>query len=657
MIKPIFFSISALVVSSAGAVGQSPDTTTLAAVVISATKTPTSRTSLTQPVTVITGEQLRARGITRVTDALRAVPGAILVQNGSVGSVNSMFLRGGESRYTKVLIDGVAVNAPGGFFDFSHLTVDNIERIEIVRGPGSVVYGADAVAGTVQIFTRQGRGAFNMSAEGRAGNRGSREVTLDANGSGNRIRYSLGGGARRTDGVFSFNNNYYNGTLSGSVGLTPREGSDVLVSARYTDAEYHYPTDFTGAPIDSNSYRVQHRLTVGIDGKQDLSEKVGLRVRVGTNEVSDLTEDIFQPFSETSFPVPPRHSASMSRNKRRNVDAGLVAHLSNSSSLNAGVEYLTESERSDNSEGPVGGPDAPTSSFDADRHNTAFYSEMIANSESGASWTLSARRDDNSDYDAFNTYRAGISMPAGQSSRLRASISTSFNAPAFNQIRPTLYTVGSPDLEPERARSWEIGIEQTLAYGILKISAGYFNQRFRNLIQFVSGGPPNFLGSYANLTEAESNGYEAELALTPVGEWSASASYTFAKPRVTHVSSSYGGDLEPGDALLRRPQHSGTASVNWARKNFASLSLLGSFIGKRPDTDFTQFPSPRVMLPEYVKVDVAGSYSLIRTGSKKSGVNLTFRVDNAIDKKYEDVFGFPAPRRTYLIGARLEGAM
>ena len=113
--------------------------------------------SVTQPVTVITGEELRARGITRVSDALRSVPGATLVQNGSVGSVNSLFLRGGESRYTKVLIDGVAVNAPGGFFDFSHLTTDNIERIEVVRGPASVVYGADAVSGVIQIFTRPPR--------------------------------------------------------------------------------------------------------------------------------------------------------------------------------------------------------------------------------------------------------------------------------------------------------------------------------------------------------------------------------------------------------------------------------------------------------------------------------------------------------------------
>src|SRR5205085_11727514 len=135
------------------ATAQTPDTTALTAIVISATKTPTPRSTLTQAVTVLSGEELRARGITRVTDALRSVPGASLVQNGSPGSVASLFLRGGESRYTKVLIDGVAVNSPGGVFDFSHLTTDNIERIEIVRGPASVAYGADAVSGVIQICT------------------------------------------------------------------------------------------------------------------------------------------------------------------------------------------------------------------------------------------------------------------------------------------------------------------------------------------------------------------------------------------------------------------------------------------------------------------------------------------------------------------------
>src|SRR5690349_13282416 len=152
---------------------QAPDTTTLEPVVVSASKIPRRSDALSQPVTVLSGDDLRARGLVRVTDALREVPGAQLVQSGSFGSLTSLFLRGGESRYTKVLIDGVPVNSAGGSFDFSHLTTDNIDRIEIVRGPASVLYGADAVSGVVQIFTRRGAARPTASLSARGGTYGT----------------------------------------------------------------------------------------------------------------------------------------------------------------------------------------------------------------------------------------------------------------------------------------------------------------------------------------------------------------------------------------------------------------------------------------------------------------------------------------------------
>ncbi len=629
---------------------QANDTTTLNTVVVSATKTPSSRETLTQSVTVLTGEQLRAQGITRVVDALRSVPGTSLVQNGSVGSVTSLFLRGGESRYTKVMIDGVAVNSPGGYFDFSHLTTDNIERIEVVRGPASVVYGADAVSGIVRIFTRQGRGRVSFSLDGRAGTNDTKEGSLAISGSSQRARYSIGGGGHRTDGILDFNNQYYNGTLSGSAGFTPSPGSDGLVTARYTTAEFHYPTDYTGAPVDSNSYRVQHRLTVGFDGTAQLAESLKGRLVLGTNEVSDLSEDIAVPFGSTAQ----LHSASLSRNKRRSAEAGLIFQLMSVGTLNLGAEYLKDRERSTNSAGPVGGASTPTSTFSADRDNKAVYAELIGTAEQ-VSYTLAARRDDNSDYEAFNTYRVGASVPFGASSRIRGSLSTAFNAPAFNQLRPTLYTQGSPDLKPERTRSWEIGAEQDLIDNVMRISGAYFNQRFSDLIQYVSGGPPSFLGSYDNLAEAESNGYEVELTLSPRGEVSGNASFTRAEPHVSKLSTAYSGDLREGQALLRRPRNSGTGGLTWSRPGAGSLSVLASYIGERPDLDFVQFPSPVVNLPAYTKLDFAGSIDLLHDAARKAGLSFTFRVDNALDRKYEDVLHFPAPRRTLLFGARYWG--
>ncbi len=636
---------------------QAPDTATLSTVIVSATKTPSSPSSLTQAVTVISGAELRARGITRVADALRGVPGMALVQNGSVGSITSLFMRGGESRYTRVLIDGVTVNSPGGYFDFSHLTTDNIERIEVVRGPAGVVYGADAVSGIVQIFTRQGRGPASMSGSARAGNYGSREGTLDAGGNSGRMRFSLGGGARRTDGILPFNNNYYNGTLSGSVGVAPRAGTDALVSARYTAAEFHYPTDFTGAPVDSNSYRVQHRLTVGMNGTSKLSETATGRLSFGTNEVSDLSEDIVQPFGTPGNLPPRRNAALLSRNKRRSAEAGVAFEFPESSVLTVGAEYVKESENSQNNEGALGGPTSLVSSFGAARTTRSVFTELVAGAPGGIAWTLAARRDDNSDYDAFTTYRAGASLPLDATSRLRASFSTAFNAPAFSQLRPTLYTSGSPDLRPERSRSWEVGVEQTALDGAVTVTANYFRQRFSDLIQYVSGGPPNYLGSFANLTEAESNGYEVEVQTTPVNGLSASASYTMVTPRATKISPEYAGDLKVGDALLRRPTHSGTGSIAWSRPNSGSLAVTGTYVGERPDLDFTQFPSPTISLPAYTRFDVSGSREVLRSATGKPVLALTFRVDNVLDRKYEDVLHFSAPGRTYLIGARVGGAM
>src|SRR3954468_12054065 len=251
---------------------QTPDTAQqLGTVVVSASKVPRPAATLSQAVTILSGDDLRARGITRVADALREVPGAALVQSGSYGAITSLFLRGGESRYTKVLIDGVPVNASGGSFDFSNLTTDNIDRIEIVRGPASVLYGADAVSGVVQIFTRRSSGEPRASIGVRGGTYRSLDADADAAAENGLGGLSLGAAHHSTDGILPFNNQYRNGTLSSSVTLGHGVAGDARLSARYTSAEFHYPTDFTGAVVDSNSYNTQHRLTIGLDAGRNLS--------------------------------------------------------------------------------------------------------------------------------------------------------------------------------------------------------------------------------------------------------------------------------------------------------------------------------------------------------------------------------------------------
>jgi vitamin B12 transporter len=636
--------LTAMIRSSA--LSQEKDTTKLRTVVVSASKVPRPASTLTQAVTVLLGEDLRARGVTRVSDALREVPGAMLVQNGSYGAVTSLFLRGGESRYTKVLIDGVPVNSSGGFFDFSHLTTDNIDRIEIVRGPASVLYGADAVSGIVQIFTRRGSDQSRASLGARAGTYRSFDIDADVAGDSQLGQFSLGAARHSTNGILPFNNQYRNGTLSSALTLGNDSAGDVRLSARYTAAEFHYPTDFTGQPVDTNSYRTQHRLTVGLDAGRNLTDYAQARFLAGTNEVSDLTEDIATPFGASA----PAHSVFRSRGYRRSAEGRLSFLLPANATVTVGANYEREHERSSNGSGPVGGSTTETDSFDASRHNLAYYSELLGNPVDRLSYTLSGRVDDNSDYGRFATYRVGANAGILPAVRLRASLSTAFNAPAFNQLRPTLYTVGSPDLRPERSRSAEVGLVTSSWADPVRLSVMYFTQRFSDLIQYVNGGPPTFKGSYANLTGASSNGYEAELALLPSRNWRGSASYTIVNPRVTEVPPGYQGSDSVGDALIRRPSHSGSLVMSYSRPASAGVGVALNFIGKRADTDFAQFPSPRVTLPSYTKVDISAELPVaVRS---RAGLALNARLENVLNKRYEDALHFPAPGRTLLVGAR-----
>ena len=621
------------------------DTTRLETVVVSASKTPQPITTLTQPVTVILGEDLRARGVTRVSDALREVPGASLVQAGSHGAVTSLFLRGGESRYTKVMIDGVAVNASGGFFDFSHLTTDNIERIEIVRGPSSVLNGADAVTGTVHLFTKQGAGPPRLSLSARGGSHKSIDVIADASGRARYAGYSFGAARHSTDGIFSFNNQYENGTISSALRMGGGAAGGAGISARYTTAEFHYPTDFLGQPVDSNAYRVQHRLTVALDATRNLGPSIQGRLLAGSNDVIDLTEDLAVPFGA----MEPQHSAFRSRGYRRNAEGRLTFFAPGRATLTGGVVYEREHETTTNSSGPLGGPSVQTDAFNAFRRNTAWYSELVGTAWGRLSYTIAGRVDDNSDYRRFATYRVGANMGLTNALRLRASLSTAFNAPAFNQLRPTLYTVGSPSLRPEKIRSAEVGIVSGLGDDI-EIGAGLFNQRFADMIQYVPGDAPTYKGSYANLTSAAANGYEVEVKVTPSAQWRASASYAVVNPRVVAVPGDYAGSERAGDALIRRASHSGNVVAAFSPRRGPSLSAALAYVGKRPDTDFSQFPSPRVTLPSYLKADVSGELPLMR--ATRGDLTLNARVENLFDERYEDILNFPAPGRILFIGAK-----
>jgi outer membrane receptor protein involved in Fe transport len=237
------------------------DTAALRPVVVTATRVALALPVQTAGVTVLQGADLRARGIVSVAQALREVPGAAVVQSGSTGGVTSLFLRGGESRYTKVLIDGVPANQPGGSFDFAFLTTDNVERIEVVRGPASVLYGSDAMSGVVQVFTRGGRGPASPRLMVRGGTYGTVDAEAGVQGGSARAGYSLDLAHHVTAGLYgdssvvlpagrgtrTLDHTFRNSVASGAVRLAPDAASDVRLAARFSDGRYAFPTDGNGA--------------------------------------------------------------------------------------------------------------------------------------------------------------------------------------------------------------------------------------------------------------------------------------------------------------------------------------------------------------------------------------------------------------------------
>src|SRR5918995_2983053 len=278
MIARVVMIVAALVSVWTSARAQEPlDTTRLEELVVTPTRLPTEPDQIVSSVTTIMGEDLRIRGVHFIQDALREVPGVSVVQVGSFGGVTSLFLRGGESDYVKVLVDGVPANQPGGAFNWANLTTDNVERIEVLRGPGSVIYGSDAVSGVVQIFTRRGGDGFAVEAGAEAGSFGTINGHGAVLGGTPRLGYSADANRFSTDGTYAFNSDYGNTALSASLRGQPDDHSDASLAFRYTDSRYHFPTDFAGVLSDSNQASAEEMVSLGGEIGRQLSQWYDLR--------------------------------------------------------------------------------------------------------------------------------------------------------------------------------------------------------------------------------------------------------------------------------------------------------------------------------------------------------------------------------------------
>ena len=640
---------SALLALPAFAEAQQPtDTVELAPVVITPSRRPTGLGRVTQATTVITGDELRTRGIAFIADALRDVPGATVVQVGSFGGVTSLFLRGGNSNYVKVLVDGVPVNQAGGAYDFADLATSNVDRIEIVRGPASVVYGSDAVTGVVQIFTRHG-GSAGGSVTTEAGTYGTTLVDATAATGGSRLAASGGFQRLDSDGTYAFNSHYRNATASGRIDLAPDPLTDAALTARYTDRTYRFPTDGTGAATDSNQVTSGHQVTLGLDAGRQVSRVLETRVALALHTGRDAFDD--QPDGAADTTGFAFASTRRSTAWRRSVDARIIATPRGGLTLTAGAqlegehEHQTGSTSSNFGFGPTTDPD----SFTRSRTTRAAYLQAAADVAHGAALDAGVRLDDNSAFGNFVTGRGGLSVHLADT-RLRVSAGNAFKAPTFSEtFAASPFEVGNPALRPERTVSWDAGVEQLLPGRRASLTATWFDERFRNLIQYTPADPG--APTYANLAAASAHGLELGARLW----WNAgsvSAEYTYIRTRVTDAGVGTSPVFQAGSALIRRPAHSARLGLELqpaARiRTFANVVITG----RRDDVDFRPFPAERVTLPTVATIELAGDVDLIAAHGGHPGFGLRLRVENLLDRAYETIVGFPGRRRNVLVGVR-----
>ena len=643
--------IAALLALLAGAAAtgraQVIDTTRMTPLVVTATRLPAASNTLANSVTVLEGDDLARAGIGTVADAARVFAGAAVVQGGSFGSVTSLFLRGGQSTYARVLVDGVPINAPGGALNLANLSTLNVERIELVRGPASVLYGSDAVSGVMQVFTRRGAGARAVFALS-GGTYGSSDLSAELAAGGRSAGATLGVSQQTANGLYDYNNRYRNTTVSSSMRFAPDARSEITVAARYGNALFHYPTDGSGFQNDSNAYARARTLTASVEAGRFLTPRLEARVLAGYSESRDSTVDAQDNAADTNG-IYAYHStgvqARTSADLRFNIHAGTASIVTVGGAIEAERARGTNSYQS--SFGPGGGSTA------GDRTNRAAYAQIVTGWRDRAWLQAGARVDDNTLFGRFVTWRVGLAARIASATRVRMNVGTAFKEPTFDESVSGGFTVGNPALKPERSRSWEVGLEQGFSGRRGSVSLAYFAETFRDMIQYTFAPPPPDSANYFNIAGANASGVEVEGRYAPSRALRLRAQFTWLRTSVAD-SGFDGAQFAPGRPLIRRPAYSGALTADVVPVGRLSGGVRVIYAGRREDLDFSQYPAARVALTAYTRLDLWGEALLVRSPGRGSSVSLTARLDNAGGARYTEVFGFRTPGRLLKAGVRIE---
>ncbi|MBC8206081.1 MAG: TonB-dependent receptor [Kiritimatiellaeota bacterium] len=601
--------IAAVVCSAAFGTFAEPTTNTPARIVVTATRTPVEITTIGSSLSVISESDIQRYQTRTVFDAVNTAPGVSFNQNGGAGQPSSVYIRGSKAEHVKIYIDGVAINDPtttANLPDMAHLNTDNIEQIEVLRGPQSTLYGSDAIGGVINIRTKRGAGKPIHFIDMEAGSFNTFRTAIGSQGGADTVDYNVSVSRFETEGYSAMNGSgeedgYKNTTIQSRIGIQPLENARIDFIVRHVDAEGDYddayavnpPADKSRFDTDQTFLRTEGTLSL-FDGIWE--QKAGL-------SLTDIDRD---------------YSWGGYNGKILTADWQNDILLNEMNTLTAGAEWEQESYLDS-----FGGK--------YNDESVGFYLQDQIQIGENFFGTAGIRHEEHQQVGQADTYRLiGTYLIDESGTKLKASWGTGFRAPSLYQLYAP-YGTGNASLKPEESEGWEAGFEQTLIKDKLTGGITYFQSHLENTISYYDSDPTDYIsGMYVQSASVNTRGLETFL------DWTATDSI---KVRLNHTWL----DVEDQDpsryAELRKPEHEFNAQVDFQATDKLNLYLRGSYVGKRDDVG-------GVVLDEYITLDIGGGYQVT------SNLLVYARIENLTDEDYELVDGYGTAGISAYAGAK-----
>jgi Outer membrane cobalamin receptor protein len=601
-----------------------PDPKKVDPVVITANKVDTPVSQTGAAITVIPGDDFQTYHYTSIGDALRTVPGVDVRQSGSFGKTTSVSIRGANPSQVQVLVDGVRVKSPTlGQAELVDIAPDLIERIEVVRGPQSTLYGADAIGGVINIITKKGQGkVIQGSIEEQVGNYGMWVNRGTGYGQWSLLDYSFSGSYMESNGQFKHDNADQK-ALSGRIGLALPYDSSLAFVARWNRTDTDLPVKFVccgplpiNPLIDVNAQQQSETLILSLEGKTRPVPWWESRARISRYENAQGFQDAADPGYDFDFP---QHSQiNVERREAEWINSFFVGPWSTST---VGLEYRHE-------EGDNKGV------FKSATHTKSFFFEQQFRFFDRIFLTGGVRIDDNSAFGTHTTPRGSAAFVIKETgTRIRGSAGAGFRAPTLNELFFPGFS--NPDLQPETSFSWDVGVDQTFWRERIRLGLTVFYNKFDNLIRFVPIDTFPFVAAI-NVARARASGVEFTGEADLLKNLVASVNYTYTDSE----------DLSTGRWLAREPQHRWNIGITWEPIRRLQLFTQIHVVTRQFESEQAGFNSG------HTRIDVGGNYRLIDKYGVLQFLDLTARVNNILNEGYAEVRGFPALGTAFLLGAR-----